>query len=185
MNDKTLIALLLIIIGLLVVLGVVLINPFDAKTDTALSITSNDTLNDGDYFSISLTDFNGTPLTNQTVNVTIVDANGGENHQQVTTDNNGNGRLQLNGLTPGNYTFNVTYGGDEKYSSCNITQKIEIRQIVTSLINSSENTNTISTSSTPYNTEPVYDGRTVCYRDGIRGVYSRSGEFFADEGQFH
>ena len=129
MNDKTVIVLLLIIIALLVVLGIIVINPFDAKTASAVSITANGTLYDGDYFSISLTDFNGTPLANQTVNVTIVDANGGENHQQITTDDGGNARLQLNGLTAGNYTFNVTYGGNDNYLPCNSTQKIEIKEV--------------------------------------------------------
>ena len=42
----------------------------------------------------------------------------------------GNGILQLNGLTPGEYTFNVTYSGNSNYSASNITQKIEINEVV-------------------------------------------------------
>lgn len=171
-NNKIIIALLLIIIVLLVVFGVMLLNPF-SKTETTLTITSNQTLHDGEYFSIALTDTNGTPLTNQIVYITIIDVNGIKNQQQVTTDGMGNGMLQLNGLNPGEYTFNVTYGGNDNYSAANLTQKVEIKEVIK------------LTSSSPYNTEPVYDGHTTCYKDGIRGVYSRSGEFFADEGQFH
>ncbi|WP_295593432.1 hypothetical protein [uncultured Methanobrevibacter sp.] len=74
MNNKIIIAMLLIIIALLVVLGVILINPADAKTDTKITVTSNSTLYDGDYFSISLNDANGTPITNQTVKMGIIDA---------------------------------------------------------------------------------------------------------------
>lgn len=176
-DHKIIIALLLIIIALLVAFGVMIINPANAKIDTKLTVTSNTTLHDGDSFSFVLTDLNGTPITNQTVNITIIDANGGKNPQQVKTDGMGNGILQLNGLTPGEYIFNVTYGGNDNYSASNITQKIEIKEIVKET--------TQSVSSSPYNTKPVYDGRTTCYKDGIRGVYSKSGEFFADEGQFY
>lgn len=173
MDNKLIITLLLIIIAMLIVLGIMIVNPLNAKTDTTINVTSNNTLYDGDYFSISLSDINGTPIANQTVNITIIDANGGKNPQNVTTNEMGNGMLQLNGLTVGNYTINVTYGGNENYSACNITQKIEIKE------------KQVSTSTVPYNTKPVYDGRTLCYKNGIRGVYSPSGEFFPDEGQFY
>ena len=129
-DHKIIIALLLIIIALLVAFGVMIINPANAKIDTKLTVTSNTTLHDGDSFSIALTDANSTPLANQTVNITIVDANGGKNPQQVKTDGMGNGILQLNGLTPGEYTFNVTYSGNSNYSASNITQKIEINEVV-------------------------------------------------------
>lgn len=176
-DNKIIIALLLIIIALLVAFGVMIINPANAKIDTKLTVTSNTTLHDGDSFSFVLTDLNGTPIANETVNITIIDANGGKNPQQVTTDEMGNGILQLKGLTLGVYTFNISYGGNDNYSSCNLTQNLEIKEVVKET--------TKSVSSSPYNTKPVYDGRTLCYKDGIRGVYSKSGEFFPDEGQFY
>ncbi|WP_407421230.1 Ig-like domain-containing protein [Methanobrevibacter sp.] len=128
MENKIIISMLLIIIALLVVLGIVMLNPFDTKTDSVIAVTSNDTLYDGDYFSISLADINGTPLTNQTVEITIVDANGGKNPQQVTTDEMRNGMLQLNGLTVGEYTVNITYSGNDNYSDSSLTQKISIKE---------------------------------------------------------
>ena len=76
-NNKIIITLLIIIIALLVVFGVMYINPTtNAKINTKITVTSNNTLHDGDSFSIALTDVNGTPLANQTVNITIIDANG-------------------------------------------------------------------------------------------------------------
>ena len=121
------------IIYLLAVVFVVLLIAFFvfstgafAKHGTVVNVTSSNTLNDGDYFSVLLSDVNGNPLANQTVNITIIDANGAENHQQVTTDGSGNGMLQLNGLTPGEYTFNVTYGGNDDYKGCNVSIKITI-----------------------------------------------------------
>ena len=122
--------LLIGVVIVLLIVGFAVSSTTFAKQDTAIRVTSNDTLYDGDYFSISLTDVNGTPLTNHVVNITIIDANGAENHQQVTTDGSGNGKLQLNGLTPGEYTFNVTYGGNDSYNGCNITQKITMAKKV-------------------------------------------------------
>ena len=121
--------MLLIIIALLVILGIMVISPFDAKTESVIAVTSNNTLSDGDYFSVSLSDINGVPLANQIVKIIIADANGAENPQQVTTDAMGNGILQLNGLTAGDYIVNITYGGNDNYSACGLTQKITIKEV--------------------------------------------------------
>ena len=65
----------------------------------------------------------------QVVNITVIDANGGQNHQQVTTDGSGNGMLQLNGLTAGKYNVMVVYGGNDDYSASNTTQSLEIKEV--------------------------------------------------------
>lgn len=121
--------------------GFLFLNPSHAKVDSRVIVTSNSTLHDGDTFAVKLTDLNNTPIANQAVNVTIIDANGGKNPQIINTDANGYGSLQLNGLTPGEYTFNITYGGNENYTDCNFTQKITIEKPVTS-----SNSNAVSSS---------------------------------------
>lgn len=128
-NSRIIIVLLLIIIAMLVVVGVMIIGPANAKADVMITVTSNDTLQDGDYFSISLTDSNGAPLADQTVNVTIYAAENESNLQQVTTDGMGNGMLQLNGLNAGTYDFNISYSGNDNYSSCELTKTINIEEI--------------------------------------------------------
>ena len=140
--NKIIIALAAVLIVMFVA-GFFILNPGHAKTDSKVIVTSNSTLHDGDSFSIRLTDLNNTPIANQVVNITIVDANGNENHQQVTTDGSGNGTLQLNGLASANYTVNVSFGGNDNFTSCNATQKLEIKEKVTP----SQQTSTISTDS--------------------------------------
>jgi hypothetical protein len=170
MENKLIISLLLVIIALLVILGMLLINPLDARTDTKIIVTSNDTLFDGDYFSISLTDINGTPIANQTVNITIIDANGGKNPQQVITDGMGNGMLQLNGLAIGNYTINVTYGGNANYSSCNVTQKLTMDEIHV-------------TYDYPYHSDSIGDFRkTGIGQDECAVVVTPSGKYYVMAG---
>lgn len=68
-------------------------------------------------------------MANQVVNITIIDANGGENHQQVNTDESGKGMLQLSGLTAGNYNMVVVYAGNNDYSGSNTTQGLEIKKV--------------------------------------------------------
>ena len=67
-------------------------------------------MHEGDSFTILLTDLNNTSISNQVVNVSIIDANGGQNNQSVTTDADGRGNLQLNGLTEVNIRLMLFMG---------------------------------------------------------------------------
>jgi len=144
MNYNKIIIALVIVLVVIVAAGVLFLNPGHAKADSRVVVLSNSTLNDGDYFTIRLTDLNNTPIANQTVNVTIIDANGGKNPQVITTDANGDGSLQLNGLAVGNYTMNVTYGGNNNYTSCNTTQKLEMKEKVIPTVSSSSSSKSSS-----------------------------------------
>ena len=80
MDYNKIIYLLVAIVIILLVACFAVSNTTFAKQDTAIKVTSNNTLYDGDYFSIQLSNVNGTPLANQVVNITIIDSNGGENN---------------------------------------------------------------------------------------------------------
>ena len=123
--NKIIILLLIVIIALLIA-GFMILGPF-AKGDTNLSITTNTVLYDGDNFGISLVGSDGKPIANARVDVKIIDANGTVNPQVITTDEKGEGLLQLKGLTPGNYVINVTYGGDNSHNGNNTSQNVEIK----------------------------------------------------------
>ena len=141
------------------------------KHDTSINVISNNTLSDGDNFVITLTDVNGTPLANQLVNITIVDAKGEENHQQVTTDASGNGMLQLNGLNPGEYTFNVNYGGNNNYNGCNVAIKITVQEkVVEAQLTSSEPSDWVDS-----------DGNPHYYENGQEYVGTREGQHMTAE----
>ena len=144
--NKIIIALVIVLITLLVV-GILFFNPLMAKEDVNLTITSNNSLYDGDNIVIFLSSVNGTPITNEVVNITIIDVNGGKNSQVVTTDENGNGILQLNGLTPGNYNVNVSYGGNSQYKSNSSIQNLEMKESKT--VETGSQTSS-SGSATPY-----------------------------------
>ena len=97
MESKTIISVLLVIIALLLVGGIMIVLPQSNELiQSQITLNSNDTLHDGEYISISLTDAKGNPLANQVVYITIVDEKGTKNLQKVKTDGTGNGMLQLN-----------------------------------------------------------------------------------------
>lgn len=134
--NKIIIALIIVLVVMLAV-GVLFLNHTHAKIDSKVTVTSNSTLQDGDTVSIRLTDLNNTPIANQVVNVTVIDSNGGQNPKTVTTDANGEGSFQLLDLAAGNYTVKIEYGGNENYTSCNTTQKLEIKEKVSVVSSSS------------------------------------------------
>lgn len=126
-----------------------ILGPF-AKESTNLSVTTNNILYDGDNFGISLIGKEGKAIANATVDVNIIDANGGENHQVITTDEKGEGLVQLKGLTPGNYVVNVTYNGDNKHNGNDTSQNIEFKENKAVEASSQSSSSSSQSSSTPY-----------------------------------
>ena len=177
-NNKIIVALVAVLIIMLVV-GLFILNPSHAKTDTRIIVTSNSTLHDGDNFSIKLTDLNNTSIANQVVNITIIGANGDENHQVVTTDVNGDGSLQLNGLAITNYTVIVSFGGNDNFTSCNTTQKLQMKvkannnEAITIATSSNSNANN-ECDDWKISPSTNIEYRTEYYSDGFR-EYDRSG----------
>jgi hypothetical protein len=127
--NKVIIALVIVLVALAVA-GFVMFNPLSAKQDSQVIVTCGPELNEGDAFSIKLTDLNGTPISNQNVNVTILGSDGGLIQQNVVTDANGDASFQLNGSVIGNCVVGVNYGGNENYTACNTTQNIQIKEKV-------------------------------------------------------
>ena len=132
-SNKIIIALAVVLV-IMIAAGVVFLNPSHAKIDSRIDVTSNSTLNKGDNITIKLVDLNNTPIPNQRVNITLIDAKGEKNIQEVSTDGNGEGNLQSNDLNVGNYIVNVNYGGNENYTSCNTTQNLQIKEKVSSSV---------------------------------------------------
>lgn len=165
--NKIIIALVIVIVVMLVA-GFTFLNPGHAKVDSKVIVTSNSTLHDGDTFSVKLTDLNNTPIAGQTVNITITGANGTKNPKTVTTDANGNASLQLDGLSAGNYTINVTYGGNGNYTPCNTTQNLEIKE--------KEVQSTAQSSAEPYVVGMSEDRCVLYWSDGHTTYRGETGE---------
>lgn len=127
MNNKTIIIILVVIIIVLAgIMGAILLQQ-NTKEPSELKITSNNTLTEGGNLSIKLTDLNGTPIVNQTINVSIIDKDGSINHKVVVTNEKGKAILKID-KNPGNYSINCTFEGNDKYLHSNDFKMIELKE---------------------------------------------------------
>lgn len=136
-NYIIILALIVVIIALLI--GMIAIMPNFNKQDAKLQYDGNATINKGDSIKIMLTDANGSPIVGQTVNITVTDDDGSSDYHSVITNENGVGTLNLD-KDEGEYSVTITYGGNDKYNSCTISQKIKIEEVAESSSSSSSNT---------------------------------------------
>lgn len=76
------------------------------KQETDLTITSNSTLNNGDNFTVKLTDSDGELIANKTICISLTDDEGNVNNLNVTTNEKGIASFGIN-ANSGNIPQNV------------------------------------------------------------------------------
>lgn len=79
--------------------------------NTKIDVLSNTTLKNGDYIKIMLTDEYRNTYSGEVVYLKILDESGWAHKYEVTTDDMGEGSVQLQGLDNGNYTLHCNYNG--------------------------------------------------------------------------
>ncbi len=126
-KNKILIIALVAIIAVLII-GLAVVMPGFGKEKANVTIKSNDTISQGDSIKIELTDVNGTPIDNETVNVTLKDENGTEDVKvEVVTDDEGVAEVEIDDeQETGNYTVECTFEGNDNFTEDTTTQEIEI-----------------------------------------------------------
>lgn len=127
------------------------------KQETDLTITSNSTLNNGDNFTVKLTDSDGELIANKTICISLTDDEGNVNNLNVTTNEKGIASFGIN-ANSGNYSAKCVFLGDDNYDSSNVTHKVSIVNRVVSLDSSS-------------------DGQSQTYSYGSNGSYSGSSSY--------
>ncbi|MDO5859867.1 hypothetical protein [Methanobrevibacter sp.] len=173
-NKNIIIILVAIIVILALVAGVMFFQTINAKEPTKVKITSNNTLYEGENLTLKLTDLNNTPLSKEKVNITIKNSKGKiVANKTVKTNEKGNAKLDLN-LKKGNYTVNVTYGGNENYTGNNTTQKLTIKE-------EEKIVETQSTTSSDTYVERTEGNLEYGYKDGRYGFWTPAGNFIEDK----
>ena len=136
---------------------------------------SDEELNEGDDFSIVLSDANSKPIPNQNVQIFLRDSNGVLSQKSVTTNNEGVGVISLAGLASGQYSVNVTYNGNSSFKPSSAFQNLNIKQTVAEHVSGTDSTSSI------------HPGFTPSYRDGnlIYGYKGGRWGFVTPTGNFH
>ena len=124
-KNKIIIIALIVVIAILII-GLVAIMPNFGKEKSNITIKSNDTISQGESIKIKLTDVNGTPIDNETVNVTIKDENGTVEKKVAVTNKKGVAKLKVD-EDPGNYTVDVTFTGNDNFTENSTTQNVEVK----------------------------------------------------------
>lgn len=141
-NQKTIIAILCIIIAILIVC-VAMLSIQMLKEESKLAI-SDKTIAEGDSIVVVLTDAQGIGLSNATVNIKLTNEEGVTTDKDVTTNSKGKAKLKIE--ESGKYTAECSFNGDGKYSACSISDSVEVEKAVTELV-SQEQTSTTTHSS--------------------------------------
>lgn len=135
MNFKNVLLVIAIIVVVIGAVSFLMAHQAHPKLDSKLAITSNDTLTEGDNFTVKLTDVNGTPISNQNVTVTIVSTNSGSVQKTLITDENGEAGFEVDDTATGNCAVKVSYGGNDEFNGCNLTQNVKIDKKVIIIAN--------------------------------------------------
>jgi hypothetical protein len=144
-DQKTIIALLCVIIAILVV-GVVMFSPLTAKEDSKLAIADN-SLDTGESLVVVLTDSRGVFIPNETVNIRVTDDDGVTIDEDVTTDSKGKAKFSME--ESGQYSVECSYGGNAQYASSSTAGNVTVENPTTEVV-SQEQTSTSTQTSYPY-----------------------------------
>lgn len=147
--DKNKLIIIALVAIIIILAAALFATNYHAKEDTELKITGNSTFYEGDSIKVKLTDLNGTPISNQTINVTITDKDNTNSYYSVVTNEKGVGKLKLE-KDVGNYTVNCTYGGNDKYNGNITSKKITIEEEVVEAQTSSSSYSSSGTNSDDY-----------------------------------
>ncbi|AMD16684.1 hypothetical protein TL18_00695 [Methanobrevibacter sp. YE315] len=99
---------------------------------------------------------NGTSISGETVNITIIDENNSKDYESVVTDSKGVGVLKLN-KTAGKYTVNCTYGVNENYTGNSTQKKLTIEEVVKEEVAVQQTSSGSSSSSNSLNYNEKYN----------------------------
>lgn len=126
MDKKELMVGGIIVVVAIVVASIVFAPTTDAQTST-LSILNKGEIGQNGTVYVKLTDNQNTSLSGKTVHIKISDGSGKAVYEgDAKTHATGVAIANLNSVAPGNYTLEVTFDGDENYTSSSISKKITI-----------------------------------------------------------
>ena len=183
MENKNIIIIMLVIIALLaVVAGAMFLQIANAKEPTAVKITSNKTLYEGEDITLKLTNLNKTPLSKEKVKITVKNSKGKVvANKTVKTNGKGNAKLDLD-LKKGKYNVTVVYAGNDNFTGSNATQKLTIKEEVKETVSEPSSSNSAGWTET----HPGGDtgSSIVVYHDGnghkFVTRYSAEGSVYED-----
>ena len=169
-NQWIIVGLVIVIIALIIGLAVMMQAP--TKENVKLTIKNKKVIEEGENVKIQLTDMNGTPIKDQTVNISVTDKDGTTDYHSVVTNEKGVGKLKLD-KNPGKYTVNCTYGGNENYTANTTNQTLKIKE---KPVEESTNVDYTSYSSSSEDNRPEVDSSGITRQQADKYGYTYTTE---------
>jgi hypothetical protein len=166
-NKNIIIILVAIIVVLAAILGLMFLQTSNAKEPSKIKITSNKTLTEGDGLTLKLTDSNRTAISDETVEVSVVDENGKVVlNETAKTNSKGKAKLDLD-FKEGKYNVTVAYGGNDNFTASNATQKLAIKEEVKETTSSSSGNSYVDQILNDPSCKVVKDPYSICPKHGV------------------
>ncbi len=134
MERNQIILVAVIVVIAVIVIGLAAMMPGFSKEKTNITVQGgNDTISQGESIDVKLTDVNGTPIDNETVNVTITKVNKTANKtvnktvkkKTVHTNKKGVAKVKID-EDPGDYIVDCTFSGNDEFEEDTATAEVEV-----------------------------------------------------------
>lgn len=166
MEIKEILIFVIVVLVVAAVASTIFSSPDSAK-QTQIKILNGDTIGDNATIYIKLTDGEKQSLGDKPLKVRILDSKGKEVYSKsIKTHVTGVGIVKIANITEGQYTLNVTFDGDENFTSSSVSKKVNIKtgyveenlnatlaSEIDSTVDTSDTTQTTSTPTTSYSTD--------------------------------
>ncbi|WP_458452915.1 hypothetical protein [Methanobrevibacter sp.] len=136
-NQKTIIAVLCIVIAILIVCVAMLSIPI-LKEESRLLIP-DDTMDAGDSLVVVLADKEAIGLSDATINIKLTDEDGVTIDEDITTDSKGKAKLKVE--EAGKYSVECTFDGEGKYAASSLSDNIKVKKVSTKTVSEKKTSN--------------------------------------------
>lgn len=110
-----------------------------AKEKSNLKIADKK-INVGDSLVVKLTDSQGNPISNQTVNIKLTYKNGTAIDNKTATNSKGNTKFMMD--ENGEYSVECRFDGNDKYASSSVTDNITVEKATTKVVGEEQTSTT-------------------------------------------
>ena len=129
-----------------------------AKEKSNLKIADKK-INVGDSLVVKLTDSQGNPISNETINIKLTDKDGITIDEKITTNSNGKAKFTMEEM--GKYSVECRFDGNGKYASASITDNITVEKAATKVVSEEQTSSLTSSASDDSSYGPAVDSEGV------------------------
>ena len=136
-NKNIIIILIVIIIVLAAALGVMFSQQM-TKEKSNLTIADKK-INVGDSLVVKLTDSNGNPISNETINIKLTDESGKSINKDIKTNSKGKAKYKMD--EKGKYSVECKFNGNGQYASSSVLGNVSVKKATTNLVGEDKTSN--------------------------------------------